>query len=57
MGVPTLPVELPRKQRLPWMESRLRRLRCIKEAERTPQQKSRIRQLERAIVALEAKRK
>jgi polyhydroxyalkanoate synthesis regulator phasin len=57
MGLPTLPKKLPRKQRLPWMQSRLRRLRYVAGHSGTDQQKARIRQLERAIATLEAKRK
>lgn len=57
MGLPTLHVELPRKQRLPWLESRLRRLRCIKAVDLTDRQRARIRELERAIARLNEPRK
>ena len=43
------PANLPRKERLPWLRSRLRRLRTIKEEQRTDRQKSRIRALDRLI--------
>jgi hypothetical protein len=57
MGLQTLPMKRSRKERLPWMESRLRRLRSIKDDERSVRQLVRIRQLERAIAELITTRK
>lgn len=58
MTLPQLPPKrLPRKKSLIWMENRLRRLRSIKEPERSANQIVRIRELERNIVGLVATRK
>lgn len=45
------PHKLPRKQRISWMEARLRRLRSVKAGDRSERQALRIRQLESAILA------